>query len=86
MKRRRRGLGSSAAVHAVRGEAARSRIRDNARDVIRLAEDGACEMAFGHLTGMHIQHGEALAHGSNAREEGSLMIKARHVFRRNCVK
>jgi hypothetical protein len=84
MKRRRRGLGSSAQVHAKRGHAAVAASNEAARKVIVFAEDGACDMALSNLTAMDFHHGQALANGK--LPNGGLLIQARHRFRRGCMR
>lgn len=91
MKRRRRGLGSSAAVHTRRGDDATHSARGDADDAIRLAEDGKCSSAYQYLKIAVMSYGKVIAeHEGGGKKPSSDLTQAVHRatdhFGRYCIR
>jgi len=89
-KRRKRGLGSSAAEHTSRAENAAIRAREIASNVIYAADKKECRVAHGLSVMLQRQVGRAQAEheasGRSYNADAGIVRNARQAFWQNCVK
>lgn len=89
MKRRRRGLGSSAADHNSRAAWRLEYAEDNAKNVLHHVGNGACASAVNESGHMNTNYGQYLAErkgGGKPFEGSSLIQKAMDAIKKHCVR
>jgi hypothetical protein len=91
VKRRRRGLGSSAAEHTKRWKMWEEDTRNNAQAVLHHVENGACAAAVNESGHMNVNYGRYMSDIRGAGWTGSSTVstavaRAMDAIKRHCVR